>query len=89
MKLPETAQAALLEKDNWENIIHSPEWVVYRKFLVEHLNYLQNEVNDHLRKHEDRKAGEALRAYDDAKKMLDLVTMRISMLSKTIEKGGK
>lgn len=89
MKLPETPQMALMEKNSWENIIHSQDWLVYRRFLLEHLNYLQKEVNDRLRRHEDRAAGESLRAYDDVKKMLDLVTIRISELNEQIKHGGK
>lgn len=89
MKAPETPQAALLEKNNWESIIHSPEWVIYRRFLVEHLAYLQKEVNDRVRKHDDRGAGESLRAMDDAKKMLDLVTIRLSELNEITKQGGR
>lgn len=88
MKLPETPKACLFEKEQWENIIHTQEWVVYRNLLKEHLAHLQKEVNDHLRKHEDRFAAEALRAMDDSKKILDLVTTRIAELNQSIEQGG-
>ncbi len=86
MKLPETPKACLFEREQWENIIHAPEWIVYRNLLKEHIAHLQKEANDFLRKHEDRKAGEALRAMDDAKKILDLVTIRISDLNQQIER---
>lgn len=89
MKLPETRQAALLEKDNWETIIHSPEWVVYRKFLIEHLNYLQNQVNGYLRKKEFTEAYGILIAMDDAKGILDSITIRLQSINKQIEKGEK
>lgn len=88
-KMPETKSAVLMEKQNWENIIHSDEWIVFRQLLREHSEYLQKEANDHLRKYEDRAAGEALRAMDDCKKILDLVTVRISELNKNIENGSK
>lgn len=88
-KLPETRAAVLLEKSNWDNIIHSDEWIVFRKLLREHIDYLQKEVNDNLRKHEDRKAGESLRAMDDSNKILTLITIRISELTKTSEQGAK
>lgn len=88
-KLPETKVAVLMEKQNWENIIHSEEWIVFRRLLKEHIDYLQNEVNHRLRNFEDRKSGESLRAMDDCKKMLDLVTIRISDLNKASEKGEK
>lgn len=85
MSIPETKDAILKELHAWENIIHSDEWIVFRNFLKEHCAYLQKEANDHLRKNEDRKAGESLRAMDDANKMLTLITQRIAALNK----GGK
>lgn len=88
MKLPETAQGVLYEKQKWEDIITSTDWVTYRNALKEHLAYLQKEVNDHLRKHEDRLAGEALRAMDDGNKFLDSINLRIRALNEKIEKGG-
>lgn len=86
-KLPETKSAVLAEKQNWENIIHSEDWVVFRRLLKDHADYLQKEVNEALRKHDDRRAGEALRAMDDCGKILTLVTIRISELTKQAEKG--
>lgn len=86
-KLPETKDAVLFELHNWQNIIRTDEWVSFRKLLKEHEEYLQNEVNKHLRKHEDRLAGEVLRAKDDCKKILDLVTIRISELNDKTTKG--
>lgn len=89
MKLPETKKECLSEKENWDDIIHSPSWVVFRNLLKEHCAYLQKETNEYLEKHEDRKAGESLRAMKDSNKILTLVTQRISELNKTIEQGGK
>lgn len=86
MPIPENKDAILKELHAWEEVIHSESWVVYRNFLKEHCLFLQKEVNDHLRKHEDRLAGEALRAMDDANKMLTLITKRITELNKN---GGK
>ncbi len=89
MKLPETPKAALLEKDNWENIIHSPEWVVYRRFLAEHLAWLQGKVNDHLRNQRFTEAYGCLKAMDDGKEMLDNITIRLQSLDKIAGKGEK
>lgn len=86
-KLPETKVAILTEKHNWENIIHSDEWVVFRRLLKDHADYLQGEVNKCLRDHEDRRAGEVLRAMDDCNKILHLVTIRISEIQKASERG--
>ncbi len=83
MPIPESKDVILKELHSWENIIHSNEWIVFRNFLKDHCAFLQKEVNDHLRKHEDRAAGEALRAMDDANKMLTLITQRITALNKT------
>lgn len=87
MKIPETKQAALFEKQNWEDVIHSQEWLVFRKLIAEHCGFLQKEVNDCLRRHEDRKAGEALRALDDQNKILTLITQRIAALNEKTAKG--
>jgi len=86
MALPETKQGLLLERDGWESIINSPDWVTYRRFLSEHLVYMQKQVNDALRKKEFTEAYGLLIAMDDAKKILDLVTIRLSDLNKAIEK---
>lgn len=82
MSIPESKEAVLKELHAWESIVRSDEWIVFRNFLKEHCSYLQKEANDHLRKHEDRKASESLRARDDANKMLTLITQRISSLNK-------
>lgn len=80
MSLPETKQAILLEIHSWENIISSQEWVVFRNLLKQHEKFLQDEVNSHVAKHEDREAGEALRALKDCQKILGLVTDRLNKL---------
>lgn len=87
MKIPETKDAALHELHNWQNIIRTDEWVVFRKLLKEHAEWLQGEANKHLRKNEDRQAGETLRAMDDCNKILNLVTNRINELTTKAEKG--
>lgn len=86
MPIPENKDAALKELHNWQNIIHTDEWVVFRNLLKDHAGFLQKEVNEHLEKHEDRKAGEALRAMKDCNKILTLVTTRINELNKIGEK---
>lgn len=87
MKLPETRSAVLLELGSWENIIHSDDWLAFRRLLKEHTEYLQNEVNECLGRHEDRKAGEALRAMRDCNKIIDLVNKRITALRGVSEVG--
>lgn len=86
-KLPETKVAALMEKQNWENIIHSEDWIVFRRLLKDHIDYLQKETNDHLRKQNYAEAFGSLRAMDDAGKILTLVTIRISDINRITEKG--
>lgn len=85
----ETPNAILFEIQAWENVIHSEEWIYFRKLLDRHADFLQKEVNAHLSKHEDRKAGESLRALQDCKMILTLVTKRISELRNKSEKGEK
>lgn len=89
MKLPETPKAALFEKEKWESIVNSPEWIVYRNALKEHIAYLQNESNGYLRTQKFTEAFGSLRAMDDSKKFLDSITIKISQLNGIIEKGGK
>ena len=89
MKLPETKQGLLIERDGWESIINSPDWVTYRRFLSDHLIYLQKEVNDFLRAQKFTEAYGKLIAMDDAKKMLDLVTIRLSDLNTEITRKEK
>lgn len=89
MKLPDNLQAALLERDNWESIIHSPEWVVYRRFLAEHMAYLQRQSNEHIRNKRWEEGYGSLRAMDDCKNILDNITLRLQEINKQIEKGGK
>ena len=88
MKLPETKQGLLTERDQWEAIINSPECFIYRKFLVEHINYLQKDLNDLLRTQKFTEAYGKLCALDDANRMLSLVTIRLSEINKNIEQGG-
>lgn len=89
MKLPETIQAAKLDKASWEHIIHSPEWVIYRRFLFEHLIWLQKQSNDCIRNQKFTEAYGFLKAMDDAKDMLDNITIRLQAINKQIEKGEK
>lgn len=88
-KLPETKEAALFEKHNWENIIHSEEWVVFRKLLREHCEYLQKEGNGYLLDQKYTEAYGSLRAMKDAEKILTLVTIRISDINKQSDQGGR
>lgn len=89
MKLPETKQGLLLERDGWEHIINSPDWVTYRRFLSEHIIYLQKQSNIALRNQKFTEAYGILIAMDDAEKMLSLVTIRLSDLNSEIEKKSK
>lgn len=89
MKLPETKVAVLFEKQNWENIIHSEEWVVFRNLLKEHINYLQKELNEHVKNSRDREAYGTWRAMDDAGKILTIVTVRLAELNRKSEEGEK
>lgn len=82
MSIPEQKHACLMELQSWQNIIHSEEWVVFRRFLKDHTDYLQKEVNEDLRKGEHIKSAQTLRAMDDANKMLTLITQRITALTK-------
>lgn len=86
-KLPETKGAVLNELGNWQAIINSEEWVAYRGLVRDHRDYLQKQSNDFLRKKEFTDAFGALRAMDDVEKILTLVTIRISDLTKQAEKG--
>ncbi len=86
MKLPETKSEVLSEKEKWEDIISSPDWVVFRKYLESHCIFLQKEANDHLREQRNVEAYGSLRAMDDAKKMLESVRIRLVNLNKLSEK---
>ena len=74
-----------MELESWQNIIHTDDWRVFLKLLETHKSFLQKEVNDCLRKHEDRKAVESLRALDDCNKIIGLVTTTIAGLRSKIE----
>lgn len=89
MKLPETRVEVLSEKDKWENIINSSDWVVFRKYLESHCLFLQNQVNEDLRCQRFTDAYGTLRAMDDARKMLESVRIRLVNLNKLSEKGEK
>lgn len=89
MKLPETAKGILFEKEAWESIIGSSNWVVYRKALSEHVIYLQNQVNVKLREQKNVEAYGYLIAMDDCNKFLDSINKRMSALNELSEKGGK
>lgn len=89
MKFPETPQAVLFEKQKWEEIINSADWVAYRNALKEHVAYLQREVNDHIRNKRDIEAFGALRAMDDSNKFLDSINVRMKALNEQSSKGGK
>lgn len=88
MKMPETKSMLLNELHSWQNIVKSDEWIVFRRLLKDHIDFLQKEANSYLRKHEDRQAAESLRAMDDCSQMLNLVTTRINQLNK-LEKDGE
>lgn len=89
MKLPETPQAVLYEKQKWEDIITSADWTVYRNALREHVAYQQNQVNIKLREQKFTEAYGLLIAMDDAKKFLDSITSRMMQLNGLSEKGNK
>ena len=57
MKEFETPKEIIQERDEWEGIINSPDWVVFVRFVKNHIDYLEKQSRDHTRKHEDRKAG--------------------------------
>lgn len=84
--IPETKDGIILEIDAWEEIIHSPSWKVYTKFLQAHCEYLQKEVNRHVEAHEDRQAGEAYRALKEARKIGESIRVRLENLRKEADK---
>lgn len=84
MKQLETPNEILAQRDQWEEIIRSPSWIIFRKWVEEHIQYLEKQSKDALRKHEDRKAGECLYAADDFKKMLESVRIRLAALNEQI-----
>lgn len=85
----QTKTSKLYELEQWQDIIHSSEWRVFKKLLEEHKIYLQQEVNTFLRNHEDRKASETLRAMDDCSKILTIITNRIALLRTQTEEDKK
>ena len=89
MAIPETKQGVIEERDEWESIINSPDWIVFVRWIKGHIEYLEKNSREHLRKHEDRLASEKLAAADDWRKTLESVRVRLQELNKTIEQGGK
>lgn len=87
MKIPETPQAVLFEKQKWEEIINSADWVAYRNAMKEHVAYLQRDVNEHLRSQRNVEAFGSLRAMDDCNKFLDSINMRMKALTEKSERG--
>ncbi len=87
MKNIETKQELVSERDEWEGIINSPDWVVFSRWIKGHIEYLEKQSKEYLRKHEDRKAGEALYASDDWRKTLESVRIRLASLNEKIEQG--
>jgi len=75
----------LLEFNQWQDIIHTEGWRCYLKALKAHKEYLQIRVNGHLRKHEDRRAGEELAKLDDCDKVMQLIQKRIAELRNSTE----
>ena len=74
-----------MELSQWQDITHSEGWRCYLNALIAHKEYLQIRVNGHLRKHEDRKAGEELAKLDDCDKVVSLVKKRILELRTNTE----
>lgn len=89
MKLPETKQGLLFERDSWESIINSPDWKIYRDALREHISYLQEKVNSSLRQQKNVEAYGFLMAMDDSGKFLDSINIRLKSINAKIEQGGK
>lgn len=81
MKIPETPQARLFEKERWAELIGSTDWTVYRNLLKEHIAYLQKEANDHLRSQRNVEAYGSLRAMDDCNRFLDSINLRMKALN--------
>ena len=87
MKQLENSGEVLAERDQWEGIIRSPDWIVFRKWVDGHVAYLEKKSKEHLRNCEDRKAGEYLFAADDFRKMLESVRVRLEQLNTKVENG--
>ena len=85
MKQLENPGEVLAERDQWEGIIRSPDWIVFRKWVDSHVAYLEKKSKEHLRNCEDRKAGEYLFAADDFRKMLESVRIRLASINEQIE----
>lgn len=88
MKKLENQGEVLEQRDQWEGIIRSPDWIIFRKWVEGHIEYLEKKSKEHLRNCEDRKAGEYLFAADDFKKMLESVRVRLQQLNEQIAQGG-
>ena len=73
-------ESKFLELEAWRNLVNSKDWSVFRKLLEEHKQALQKEVNICLRKHDDRRAGEALAKMDDCDKLIDLIKSKLKSL---------
>lgn len=89
MILPETNVELQSEMGNWDAIIHTPQWVVFTRWIKEHIDYLEKKSKEHLRNHEDRLASEVLYAADDWRKTLESVKARIKSINEKIQKGEK
>lgn len=71
----------LYELNQWNEIVKSESWLVFKRLLNVHKQWLQKEVNGHLRRHEDRLAGELLARIDECDKILKLVDERVKKLT--------
>lgn len=89
MAIPETKYGVMEDRDAWESIINSPDWIVFVRWIKGHIEYLEKNSRDHLRKHEDRLAGEKLAAADDWRRVLESIRVRLNELNNKIEQGGK
>jgi predicted secreted Zn-dependent protease len=83
----ETKQSLLLELNSWTSLIHTEDWRAFLRLLKIHQDYLQDQVNSFLVRHEDRRAGEELAKLNDCKKMTNLVQNRINEIRKQL--GGQ
>lgn len=88
MRIPETPQACLFEKEKWEQLIVSADWVAYRNALKEHSAYLQIEANTHIRNQRFTEAFGSIRAMDDSNKFLDSINVRIRALNEKLERSA-
>lgn len=86
MSIPETKDAVLLEFGAWQSIIHSEDWVVFRRLLKEHSEWLCDKALEHIDKKEYDEAACKRYAMKDCQKILTLIENRIKELR---EKGEK